>query len=125
MKNKMNRILFSTLLLLAISSCGSKETSLKTETKMENGISNSTFKVWGNCEMCKETIESSLKENGIKKADWNSETKMISVSYDTSKITLDKIQKNIASVGYDNVKYKGDNDAYSSLHGCCQYDRKE
>ena len=75
--------------------------------------------------MCKETIESSLKENGIKKADWDSETKMISVSYDASKIALDKIQKNIASVGYDNVKYKGDNDAYSSLHGCCQYDRKE
>ena len=125
MKIRMKLMLICSLVLLGISSCGEKETSLKTETKIENGISISTFKVWGNCEMCKETIESSLKDKGIKKADWNTETKMISVSYDASKITLDKIQKNIAFVGYDNVKYKGGNDAYSSLHGCCQYERKE
>ena len=112
------------ILFIFLTSC-ENETSTVTKTETVNGITTSTFKVWGNCEMCKETIENSLKENGIKKADWNYETKMISVSYDPSKITLDKIQKNIASVGYDNVKYKGVNDAYSSLHGCCQYDRKE
>jgi mercuric ion binding protein len=74
--------------------------------------------------MCKETIEGSLKVEGVTKADWSPETKMISVAYDTTKITLDQIQKNIALVGYDNEKYKGDNATYSELPECCQYDRK-
>lgn len=111
---------------LAIASCGSQSTSEKTvpTTKIENGIATSTFKVWGNCDMCKETIESSLKVNGVTKADWSTETKMISVAYDTIKISLDQVQKNIASVGYDNEMYKGDDIAYKALPECCQYDRK-
>lgn len=74
--------------------------------------------------MCKETIEGSLKAEGISNSDWNKDTKMITVSYDTNKISLDQIQKSIASVGYDNEKYKGDDKAYSNLPECCQYDRK-
>ena len=119
--------LIALVVVLAFASCGSKqgsatETTAKSETT--NGVTTSTFKVWGNCEMCKETIESSLKVDGITKADWNVESKIMTVSYDEKKITLDQIQKNIASVGYDNEKYKGDDKAYSELAGCCQYDRK-
>ncbi len=84
----------------------------------------STFKVWGNCGMCKETIEGSLKVDGISYADWNTETKMMEVSYDSTKISLDQIQKNIAAVGYDNEKYKGDDQAYGKRPECCQYERK-
>jgi len=119
--------LIALVVVLAFASCGSKqESSTETTAKSEttNGVTTSTFKVWGNCEMCKETIESSLKVDGIVKADWNVDTKIMTVSYDESKITLDQIQKNIASVGYDNEKYKGDDKAYSELAGCCQYDRK-
>ena len=119
--------LIALVVVLAFASCGSKqgsatETTAKSETT--NGVTTSTFKVWGNCEMCKETIESSLKVDGITKADWNVDSKIMTVSYDEKKITLDQIQKNIASVGYDNEKYKGDDKAYSELAGCCQYDRK-
>ena len=111
---------------LAITSCGNNSSAetKETTTEISNGIASSTFKVWGNCEMCKETIEGSLKVDGITKADWNVETKEITVSYDDKKISLDQIQKNIASVGYDNEKYKGDEKAYGELPGCCQYDRK-
>ena len=123
--------LYKTIALFCIAvsilSCGSKtepETKLVSKTEVINGVTTSTFKVWGNCEMCKETIESSLKVDGISKADWGTETKMIMVSYDTSKISLDQIQKNIASVGYENEKYKGDNKAYDGLPECCQYKRK-
>jgi mercuric ion binding protein len=112
------------LLFIFVTSCGN-ETSTVSKTETVNGITTSTFKVWGNCEMCKETIESSLKAEGISSADWSTESKMISVSYDKKKISLDQIQKNIASVGYDNEKYKGDNEKYASLHGCCQYERKK
>jgi mercuric ion binding protein len=87
--------------------------------------SNVTFKIWGNCEMCKETIEGSLKVEGIKAADWNKNTKMMTVAFDSTKITLDQIGKNIAAVGYDTEKYRGDDKAYAGLPECCQYQRKD
>ncbi len=105
--------------------CGgnNEELTVKTE-KVSGAILKSSFKVWGNCDMCKETIEGSLKADGITAADWNTETKIISVSYDSTKINLDVIEKNIASVGYDNIKYKGDAAAYAELPECCKYERK-
>ena len=84
----------------------------------------SSFKVWGNCDMCKETIENSLKVNGIAKANWNEDTKLIEVGFDSTLISLDNIQKNIATVGYDNEAYKGSEEAYNNLQECCKYDRK-
>jgi mercuric ion binding protein len=107
-------------------SCGEKTSNTEsTATAITtNGIKSSTFKVWGNCEMCKETIEGSLKADGITKADWNVDTKILTVEFDTAKISLDQIQKIVASVGYDNEKYKGGDKAYSELADCCQYDRK-
>ena len=117
---KINKFIAIAFVILAIGACGSKTDSGSTVSKTEivNGEAISTFKVWGNCDMCKETIEGSLKVDGISK------TKMINVSYDTTKISLDQIQKNIASVGYDNEKYKGDDKTYSGLPECCQYERK-
>ncbi len=125
----MNHIKYIGIAMLAftLTSCGDKvntDTKSAVATEITNGITTSTFKVWGNCDMCKETIETSLKVDGIVKADWNVDSKMITVEYDTAKITLDQIQKNIAAVGYDNDAYKGDDKAYSELADCCQYDRK-
>lgn len=85
-----------------------------------------TFKVFGNCGMCKERIEGALKKNiNIQKADWNEDTKMISVSYDPQMISLTEIHNIIASVGYDTEKTKGNDAAYKKLHGCCQYERRK
>lgn len=83
-----------------------------------------SFKVWGNCEMCKETIETSLKTEGIKEANWNVDSKIIHVSFDSTKISVDAIQHLIANSGYDNDKYKGSDSAYFNLPECCQYTRK-
>lgn len=83
------------------------------------------FKVYGNCEMCKERIEDALDVKGIKSANWNVESKMIEVVYDKSKITEDKIHILIAESGYDTDKKKAANSAYQDLPGCCQYERPE
>lgn len=123
---KLKTMLAASLLVVILASCSNRAESENsvTTTKIVDGIATSTFKVWGNCEMCKETIEGSLKVDGITKADWNKDTKIITVSYDDKKISLDQIEKYIASVGYDNDKYKGDDKAYSELPECCQYERK-
>ena len=84
-----------------------------------------TFKVWGNCGMCKSTIEKSLKSTeGVKSAKWNVETKKMTVKFDTEKTSLDVIKKTIATAGYDTEEHKADDKVYGNLHHCCQYDRK-
>jgi copper chaperone CopZ len=85
-----------------------------------------SFKVYGNCNMCKKTIEGSLEnEKGILSAEWNKDTKMMSVSYDTTKTDETKIHHQIATAGYDTEVEKGNDEAYKKLHECCQYERKK
>lgn len=85
-----------------------------------------TFKVYGNCGMCKNTIEKSLKGvKGIKKAEWGVKTKMMTVTFDPHVITLLKIKETIASVGYDTEEVKANDKTYKKLPGCCQYERPE
>jgi len=104
--------------LLIMACNNNKNTGTATHSKAD-------FKIWGNCDMCKETIEGALKAEGIQSADWNKDTKMMTVSYDSTKISLDQIEKDIAAVGYDTEKYRGDDRAYSGLPECCQYRRKD
>jgi len=91
------------------------------QSKKESG--QETIKVWGNCGMCKKTIETAAKTAGATSADWNDETKMMVVSF-TSATSSDKIQQAIAAAGYDTEKFTADQKAYDNLHSCCQYDRK-
>src|SRR5688572_29461890 len=82
-----------------------------------------TFKVSGNCGMCKNKIEKAAKEAGAKTASWDEDTKVITVTYKTSSTNTAKIQQKIAAVGYDNAGAKATTEAYDKLHGCCKYDR--
>jgi copper chaperone CopZ len=85
-----------------------------------------TFKVYGNCGMCKRTIEGALKGvKGIKSATWDGTQKMITVTFNPKKIELNDIHKKIAAVGYDTDTVKSEDETYNGLHGCCQYDRPE
>jgi periplasmic mercuric ion binding protein len=88
-------------------------------------IKKETVKVWGNCGMCKAKIEKAAKSAGATKASWNEDSKMLQVTYNTNKSSTAKIQAAIAKTGYDTQDYTGDNGAYTKLHSCCQYDRKE
>ncbi len=89
-----------------------------------NEMQTETFKVWGNCGMCKKTIEKSLNIKGIKSAKWNRETKMMTVVFDPKLINLLAIHKKIASAGYDTELETASDEVYKKLHGCCQYERK-
>lgn len=83
-----------------------------------------SFKVYGNCEMCQERIESVLKrKDGILKKEWNPDTKMLKVSYDPEKITLIQIKQKIADEGYDTDDVHAKDQAYNNLSKCCRYER--
>ena len=84
-----------------------------------------TVKVYGNCGMCKTTIEKAGSKKKLYKTDWNEETKMASITYDSKKSTADEVLKSIALSGYDNINYLAPDDAYNKLHGCCKYEREK
>lgn len=80
-----------------------------------------TIKVPGKCEMCQEKIEKAAKVDGVSKASWNKDTKVLTLVYDPSKVKSEDVQKKIASVGYDTEKFKADEKAYKGLPSCCKY----
>lgn len=83
------------------------------------------FKVSGNCEMCEKRIEkAALGVTGVAKADWNKDTKEMTVNFDDAKTSLDKVEAAIAKAGHDTPLHKADAKTYDALPGCCKYDRK-
>ncbi len=93
------------------------------EGKIENAKT-VTVKVYGNCEMCKETIEEAAFNKKEVKVDWNVDTKMATITFDSTKTNLNAILKRIAQAGYDSDEFLATEAAYNNLHRCCKYDRK-
>ena len=81
----------------------------------------SNIKVFGNCGMCKERIETALDQNGVKVASWDSKTKNLEVVYNPKKISEIKIHELIAGVGHDTEKVKAKDEVYAKLPFCCLY----
>jgi cation transport ATPase len=73
--------------------------------------------------MCKSKIEKAAKIDGVSKAEWNKDTRVLTLAYNPASVTSDAVQKSIAAVGYDTEKFKATDAAYKSLPSCCQYDR--
>jgi cation transport ATPase len=82
------------------------------------------FLVNGKCEMCEKRIEmAALSIDGISKADWNKNTKMMEVTLNDSKTDVHKVEMAIAKVGHDTKMHKATDEAYKELPSCCKYDR--
>ncbi len=90
--------------------------------QIKNG-STETVKIYGNCGMCKSTIEKAGNLKNVAQVDWNKDTKMANLTYDGSKTNQDEILKRIALAGYDSDKFLAPDDAYAKLPDCCQYER--
>lgn len=83
-----------------------------------------SFKVSGECGMCKKKIEKAAKEAGATSATWNVNTKLLTVSYNVSSTSVAAIQQKVADAGYDNAGVKASEDSYNKLDKCCQYERE-
>ena len=82
-----------------------------------------TVKVWGNCDECKDKIETAAKKAGAISADWNQGNYMLVVSYNDNNSSALDIEKGIAGVGYDTQDVQATDEAYHKLPKCCQYTR--
>lgn len=80
-----------------------------------------SFKVGGECAMCKKRIETAANIKGVTHANWNLQTKELAVTYNPSTITIEKIQEKIAAAGHDTELRKADEASYNALPDCCLY----
>ena len=77
--------------------------------------------VSGNCGMCKERIETAAKTDGVSQAEWNKDTKKLTLVYNPSRVKVEDVQKKTASSGHDTGKFKAEDKTYNGLPGCCKY----
>lgn len=85
------------------------------------GAKTDTITVLGNCGQCKERIEEAAYVKGVKHVEWNKKSKLLTVTYLSSKTDLHKITKAIALVGHDSRLNTADDKIYNKLPGCCAY----
>jgi len=118
---KTIKVLSVVILLTALAINSSAQAGAKATGQQKT----ETLKVWGNCDMCKARIEKAVKADGATSADWNKNTKILTVTFDPSKTSVDSFSKKLAAVGHDTEKYKADDKAYEALDSCCKYERRK
>ena len=85
-------------------------------------LKHTMFGVSGNCEMCKERIETAAKSViGVVSAEWKTSEKMLHLQFDASKTNSDALQKVVAKAGHDTEKFKAPDAVYKELADCCLY----
>lgn len=109
----INYIIIAIAMLFSFTSCNSK-------IKNVNKVS---VKIWGNCDMCKKTIETAGNKKNEALVVWNKDTKQAGLEFDSTKTNANAILKRIALAGYDNITYLAPDDIYAKLPECCQYER--
>lgn len=88
----------------------------------QNKNEKASLEVDGVCLMCKSRIEKAcLNTKGVKSAIWDVKTHELKLIFDARKTNLKTIQKSIVSVGHDTKGLKTTNEAYATVHPCCQY----
>ena len=83
-----------------------------------------TIKVSGECGTCKKKIEGAARQAGASYALWNLNTKVLTVRYNSTASNTAKIEKAIATAGYDTPDFPATDQAYGQLDDCCKYPRK-
>ncbi len=96
---------------------------LTTKVKAQDNpkISELKIKTSAVCDMCKETIESSIVfEKGIKKSTLDVSTGILTVIYNPQKTSPEKIRIAVSKIGYDADSIPANQKAYDRLHSCCK-----
>lgn len=109
MKTYISKIILGLFLVFSISS-------------FAQNLTKNQYKVKGNCDMCKERIETTALKAGAKAARYSIDLQTLTLETEGN-ISQDEILKKIAEVGHDNEKYKTTKEVYDHLPGCCHYER--
>jgi mercuric ion binding protein len=97
---------------------------MSTISLLAQTVKTEKIEVAGNCGMCETRIEKAAKSvEGVTSADWDKESKMLEVTFDSEKSDLHKIHLAVAEVGHDTKMHKASDEVYDALPGCCKYER--
>lgn len=78
------------------------------------------------CGSCVTTVTNALKKvDGVKTAKVDLKKKTATVTYASTKVTVDKLEKAISEAGYDANTIKRNPEAYEKLDACCKGDTKK
>ena len=97
--------------------------SLSASYAQKENVKTESVKIFGNCQMCKVTIEKAGNVKKVANVAWDKNTKMATLTYDSLKTNQDEILKRIALAGYDSEYFLAPDDAYAKLDDCCRYAR--
>ena len=111
MKNTIMNITVMLLMFLFIQKTSVAQGSMKTDT----------ITVFGNCGQCKTRIEEASFIKGVKIAEWNTKTKILTITYNRDKTSREQIMAAVAKAGHDSDNHKAEDKAYKKLPGCCAY----
>lgn len=74
------------------------------------------------CDNCEKHIEMVAKTvDGVKKAEWNKNSNVLIVDFDSQTTNVNKIEMTIAEAGHDTSNYKGNIKFYAQMPPCCKY----
>lgn len=104
--------------------CAKSASAKAQQVSNDANVTTASIRIYGNCGMCKRTIEGALKEvKGVHAADWDVKSGMLAVAYEAGTVSEDAIKAKVAAVGYDSDTHRAPDEVYAALHGCCQYER--
>lgn len=97
--------------------------SINTYAQINNAKTETVY-IYGECDMCKATIEKAGNSKNIAQVEWDVDTKKAVINYDAQKTSREEILKRIALAGYDSEDFLAPADVYMKLPECCQYTRE-
>lgn len=100
-------------------------TNFNAEAQKTNAVKTEKFIVEGVCNDCKKRIEDAAYIKGVKRADWNKETKELVLIYNADKVTKEAVATKIAKAGHTAAGIEASKDAYNKLPSCCAYEHSD
>jgi copper ion binding protein len=78
------------------------------------------------CGTCVRTVTSAVEKlDGVRTVKVDLKKKTATVTYASTKVSVDQLEKAIADAGYDANNLKRNPDAYEKLDSCCKVDSKK
>jgi outer membrane receptor for ferrienterochelin and colicins len=85
-----------------------------------------TLWVDGACGMCQDRIENAaLLTPGVRTAEWDMDSKTLTVTLGPEAFETGQLHRNIAGVGHDTDQMRAPDEVYDNLHYCCKYRPEE
>lgn len=84
---------------------------------------NTTANFWvaGACGMCETAIEKAVDVKGVVAYNYDLTAHRLEITFNPTKVTLDKIHTLINEAGYDTEKSTASDEQYNRVHACCKY----